>query len=67
MKRNRDEWKKVVTGMKEALGLKYSTRKIYSTEGLQNAIKDMAFMYAKEHREEDKAYNVKQNFCNLKL
>lgn len=47
-KKNRDDWKKVVTGMKEVLEINCPTRHITSTEKLQEKIKEIALEYAKK-------------------
>lgn len=52
-KRDRNEWKKIVTAVKEVLGIKYRTRDIYDTKALQRTIKEMAFIYARENKEQD--------------
>ena len=52
-KRDRNEWKKIVTAVKEVLGIKYRTRDIYDTKALQRTIKEMAFIFARENKEQD--------------
>ena len=66
-KRNRNEWKKIVTSVKEVLGIEYKTRDIYNTKDLQSAIREMAFIYAKENREDDIAYNAEIKFLQSQI
>lgn len=47
-KKTRDDWKKVVTGMKEVLEINCPTRHITSTEKLQEKVKEIALQYAKK-------------------
>lgn len=52
-KKTRDDWKKVVTGMKEVLEIDLKTRHITSTVELQEAIKKIAFQYVRKNKQLD--------------
>lgn len=49
-KRNRDEWKKIVTGIKEILDIDIKTRDINSTEKIKETVKNIAFQFARENK-----------------
>ena len=66
-KRNRNEWKKIVTSVKEVLDVNYKTRDIYNTKDLQMAIKEMAFIFARENREDDIHYNAETKFLKSQI
>lgn len=66
-KRNRNEWKKIVTSVKEVLGIEYRTRDIHSTSELQNVIKEMAFQYARDNKEDDIHYNAELKFLKSQI
>ena len=66
-KRNRNEWKKIVTSVKEVLDVNYKTRDIYNTKDLQMAIKEMAFIFARENREKDIVYNAETKFLKSQI
>lgn len=66
-KRSRNEWKKIVTAVKEVLGVDCSTRNINSTENLQNAIKKMAFKYARENITEDAVAMSEKHFLETQI
>lgn len=52
-KRDRNEWKKIVTAVKEVLGVDYRTRDIHDTQKLKETIKEMAFIFVRENKEQD--------------
>lgn len=52
-KRDRNEWKKIVTSIKEVLGVEYRTRDIYNTKKLQQCIKEIAFIFARDNKHLD--------------
>ena len=52
-KRDRNEWKKIVTSVKEVLGVEYRTRDIYDTKKLQQCIKEIAFIFARDNKHLD--------------
>lgn len=49
-KRTRNEWKKILTGIKEILDIDIKTRDINSTEKIKETVKNIAFQFARENK-----------------
>lgn len=61
-KRTRNEWKKILTGIKEILDIDIKTRDINSTEKIKETVKKIAFQFARENKELDPVAMSEEGF-----
>ena len=66
-KRTRNEWKKILTGIKEILDIDIKTRDINSTEKIKETVKNIAFQFARENKALDPVPMSEERFINSQM